>query len=121
MRRTILLVEDEPALRLMVSELLADEGYEVLQAEEGQQALDVAARHEGPIHLLVSDLVMPRMGGRELAERLVAARPQTRVVFVSGYGAEALPGGGGGTNGWPVVPKPFAPAALVDRIRATLT
>jgi CheY-like chemotaxis protein len=119
MSRTILLVEDEPALRLMVSELLADEGYEVLQAEEGRQALEVASRHDGPIHLLVSDLVMPRMGGRELAERLVAARPQTRVVFVSGYGADALPGGAG-TNGWQVVSKPFAPAALVERIRAAL-
>ncbi len=64
----------------MVSELLAEEGYVVLEAEDGAQALEVAERHEGPIHLLVSDVTMPRMGGRELAER------QGRTPRLAAYG-----------------------------------
>jgi two-component system cell cycle sensor histidine kinase/response regulator CckA len=83
-------------------------------------ALEVARRHTGPIHLLLTDATMPRMGGRELAERLVAQRPDTRVVIVSGHTVEALLSAGAIDRSWTVLAKPFAPATLVDAVRAAL-
>jgi CheY-like chemotaxis protein len=117
---TILVAEDEPAVRSMLAEMLGDEGFTVLEAEDGVAALEVARRHTGPIHLLLADATMPRMGGRELAERLVALRPDTRVVIVSGYTVEALLSAGAIDGSWTVLAKPFAPATLVDAVRAAL-
>jgi two-component system, cell cycle sensor histidine kinase and response regulator CckA len=117
---TILVAEDERAVRSMLAEMLADEGFTVLEAEDGVAALEVARRHTGPIHLLLTDATMPRMGGRELAERLVAQRPDTRVVIVSGYTVEALLSAGAIDRSWTVLAKPFAPGVLVDTVRAAL-
>jgi len=82
---TVLLAEDEPGVRAVAKELLQLQGYRVLEASNGVDALELEARHPGPIHLLLTDVVMPRMGGRELAERFTTRRPGARLLFVSGY------------------------------------
>ncbi|HEX8393269.1 MAG TPA: PAS domain S-box protein [Longimicrobium sp.] len=114
---TVLLAEDEPAVRMLIGAVLGDAGYTVLSAANGAEALSVAAAHPGPIHLLVSDVVMPEMGGPELARLLRAARPGTRVLFLSGYTEDAvrqrLPEGG-------FVQKPVDPDELARRVRETL-
>lgn len=108
---TVLVAEDEEAIRRMVARVLRAQGFTVLEARDGAEALDVADRHEGPIDLLLTDLGMPHVGGVELARRLTVGHPETRVTFMSGYGhemAEAL-------KGWPGAPcldKPFTPPAL---------
>ena len=81
---TILLVEDDDRVRALVSNMLKKNGYKVLLASAGDQALEIAARHQGRIHLLLTDVMMPGLSGRILSERLTAARPDTRVLFMSG-------------------------------------
>ena len=81
----MLLVEDETAVRTLLASVLERAGYRLLEARDGQSALDVAAAHDGPIHLVVSDIVMPGMNGGELAERLTALRPETKMILISGY------------------------------------
>jgi PAS domain S-box-containing protein len=82
---TVLLAEDEAAVRAVVARLLRGLGYAVLEAGDGAEALRLAQEHDGKIHLLLTDLIMPQMGGRELAEALVAQRPDTKIIFMSGY------------------------------------
>src|SRR5262249_51654149 len=84
-RETVLVVEDEHAVRQLARQVLQTSGYTVLTADHGEEALTVAAGHGGPIHLLLTDLVMPRMNGRQLAEELGRFRPGVKVVFMSGY------------------------------------
>jgi two-component system cell cycle sensor histidine kinase/response regulator CckA len=116
---TILVVEDEGAVRSGVREILQASGYVVLDAADGREALRVASEHQGPIHLLVSDAVMPGMGGDELAQRLVALRPELGIVFISGYVGEAIVQR---TTGRPTafLPKPFSAAALSEKVREVL-
>ncbi|HEY7725483.1 MAG TPA: PAS domain S-box protein [Anaeromyxobacteraceae bacterium] len=111
---TILLAEDEPQVRAIAARVLSGRGYVVLQASDGAQALRAAAAHAGPIHLLVTDVVMPELGGRDLAERLAADRPGLRVLFTSGYTA------GGLAEGAAFLPKPFTPDQLASRVRELL-
>src|SRR5262249_14986206 len=87
---TVLLVEDEAQLRALMRRSLKALGYDVLEASHGLEALSVSGEHAAPIHLLVTDVVMPHLSGRELAERLQAARPDLRVLFVSGHTEEAI-------------------------------
>jgi CheY-like chemotaxis protein len=82
---TILLVEDQEGIRELVAEFLEKKGYTVLVAADGRQALQMAEEHKHSIHLLLTDVVMPNLGGRELAQRLAPARPQMKVLFISGY------------------------------------
>ena len=82
---TILLVEDDDRVRALVSNMLRKNGFTVLLASAGDQALEIAARHRGRIHLLLTDVLMPGLNGRMLSERLTATRPETRVLFMSGY------------------------------------
>jgi len=90
---TVLVVEDEPQLLRLLRARLAEEGFTVLAAGDGEEALEVAGRHEGRIDLLLTDLVMPRLGGPELAERFLVARPDALVVFMSGHADKADPRG----------------------------
>ncbi|HMH75900.1 MAG TPA: response regulator, partial [Candidatus Udaeobacter sp.] len=83
--RTILVVDDDPWVRVLARDVLAGEGYRVLEASDGQDAIRVAAEHPGPIHLLLTDVVMPQMSGPELAKRLVRSRPETKILCMSGY------------------------------------
>ena len=87
---TVLVTEDDAHVRAMVRRCLVSRGYLVLEASHGQEALEVAAAHDGPIHLLLTDVVMPTLSGSELAERLLAERPAMRVLFMSGHSDEAI-------------------------------
>jgi PAS domain S-box-containing protein len=87
---TILLVEDEVALRMVIDESLRSDGYKVMVAGNGLDALRIAEQHQGPIHLLITDVIMPAMSGPELARALAVSRPDTRVLYISGYTADRL-------------------------------
>jgi len=117
---TILLVEDEPGVRALAADILRRKGYEVLEAENGRHALLICESCPGMIHLTVSDVVMPEMGGRELAERLSLLQPAMQVLYMSGYaehGAAALPGPEPSLN---FLQKPFTPDALCRKVREIL-
>jgi two-component system, cell cycle sensor histidine kinase and response regulator CckA len=114
---TILLVEDEDAVRTIVRLSLETRGYTVLEAASGVEAVRYARTHAGPIDLLVSDVVMPEMGGRQLAEALRRDRPDVRVLFMSGYADDAVLRHGGieATNAF--IQKPFTPLGLARKVR----
>jgi len=116
---TILLVEDEEAVRALTGEVLRRQGYEVIEAEHGKQALELAQRLSAEIHLLLTDIVMPYMNGRDLAEQISSLRPGTKVLFMSGYTDHAavhreL------SAGAPFLQKPFTPDALARKVRGLL-
>ncbi len=117
---TVLLVEDSDSLRRLVHHVLLKHGYTVLLACDGEHALNVSDEHNGPIHLLVTDVVMPRMGGLELAKRLLQTRPDTRVLYTSGYiegtGLEHVAKEGK----LAFLAKPFTPEELARRVREAL-
>ncbi len=113
---TVLVVEDEALVRRLVVQVLQRAGYSVLEAAHPGEALLVSERHAGPIHLLLSDLVMPLMGGAELWERLRGERPETKVLFTSGH-AEI---GAGEPSAAELLRKPFAPSLLLERVRDVL-
>jgi PAS domain S-box-containing protein len=117
---TVLLVEDEPGVRSIGKDLLEFHGYKVLEAENGVRALEVEARHKGPIHLLLTDVVMPLMGGRELAERLSTRRPETRVLFVSGFTDDTVVRHGVLDEGVAFLQKPFTLESLSQTVRQVL-
>ncbi|HET8713216.1 MAG TPA: PAS domain S-box protein [Gemmatimonadales bacterium] len=119
-RETILLAEDDGLLRPLARTLLEKLGYAVLEAEDAESALATAATHAGPIDLLVTDVIMPGAGGRELARRLHETRPGTKVLFVSGYTDDAIVQHGMLEPGLDFLQKPFTPAALAKKIRAVL-
>jgi signal transduction histidine kinase/ActR/RegA family two-component response regulator len=115
---TILVVEDEAGVRELTCEFLKLSGYSVLEAQNGMEALVVAGRHTGPIHLVISDMVMPRMGGAELAEKLKAARPGVKVMLMSGYTDYA--GKDGAKVQAIMLAKPFSQGTLVEAVRDAL-
>jgi PAS domain S-box-containing protein len=117
---TILLAEDDAMVRPLAKSLLDKLGYTVLEAENAERALEVATTHPGPIHLLVSDVVMPGASGRELARRLALTRPDTRVLYVSGYTDDAIVHHGMLEPGLHFLQKPFTPAALARKVREVL-
>jgi PAS domain S-box-containing protein len=118
--RTVLVVDDEPEVLELASEILRRVGYTVLEATDGASALEVAGRHEGPIHLLVTDMVMPGLSGRDLAERLCALRASLRVLFISGYVQDASARAALASERSAFVAKPFTPELLTDRVRELL-
>jgi CheY-like chemotaxis protein len=112
---TVLLADDDEQIRTLVWEILAQEGYRVLPARNGHEALEVLGRHGDGVDLLLADVVMPRLGGRDLAKRAQALLPHLRVLFISGYGdnldfradfPEAI-----------VVEKPFSSEQLIQAVR----
>ena len=115
-RMTLLLVEDEPALRTLVVTMLEEEGYGVLQAGNGLDALAVAERHRGEIDLLLTDVVMPRLSGPELARQLQMIRPGLQVLFMSGYNDSRLVNRGVARSTTNLLVKPFTPDQLVRRV-----
>lgn len=117
---TILLAEDEPSLRMLVQEVLGRAGYRVLAAEDGEEALAVSRNHGGTVDLLVTDIVMPNLGGRELAVRLLEERPGVRVLFMSGYPDDARELGDLAGSTGDLLRKPFPLRELVERVRAAL-
>jgi len=117
---TVLLAEDDAGLRKLVHDVLRSHGYTVLEAAGAEQALSLCKAHSGPIHLFLSDVIMPRMGGRELAENVIALRPDIRVLYMSGYTAEALPRAIFEERGFTFLQKPFTPEMLLERVRQAL-
>ncbi|MEO8056359.1 MAG: ATP-binding protein [Acidobacteriota bacterium] len=117
---TILLVEDEIAVRNLVRSALTTSGYAVLDAGSGEEAISAARAHGGPVHLLLTDVVMPGMNGRELAARVVVEHPETRVMFMSGYTDDVIARHGVLEAGTDFLEKPFAPSQVAARVRAAL-
>jgi CheY-like chemotaxis protein len=117
---TVLLVEDEEPVRLLTRQLLEQLGYRVLTAGLGREALQLSAQHAGPIHLLLSDVVMPHMAGRELAQRLISERPHLRVLFMSGYTDDVVAHHGVQAAGAAFLHKPFTPGVLAGKVREVL-
>jgi two-component system, cell cycle sensor histidine kinase and response regulator CckA len=119
-KATILLVEDEAMVRDLLREVLESSNYRVLEAGQGREALAVAEAHAGKIDLLVTDVVMPEMGGPELARRLVETQPDLKVLFVSAYADEEVLDRGDSTERSAFLRKPFSPTVLGGRIQALL-
>jgi CheY-like chemotaxis protein len=117
---TILLVEDEDMVRRMARDILETSGYRVLEAANGEEALRIVRGHEGPIHLLLTDVVMPGMGGREGAERLARSQPGMKVLYMSGYTDDAIVHQGVLAQGIAFIQKPLTPRALTRKIREVL-
>jgi two-component system cell cycle sensor histidine kinase/response regulator CckA len=112
--QTVLLVEDEEAVRQLVRKILEQNGYHVLLARHGGEALEICHQHALPIHLLLTDAVMPVLSGPELLRRAIALRPDMKVAIMSGYTDKPAVGG------IPFIAKPFTPAELVRRVREIL-
>ena len=117
---TILLVEDEDGVRRLLEHILSRRGYAVLEARDGPSALELAGSYTGPIHLLLTDMVMPRMSGRELAERFQKLRPATKVIYMSGYTDDVLLRTGAIGPGMSFLQKPLRPDVLAARVRDVL-
>jgi two-component system, cell cycle sensor histidine kinase and response regulator CckA len=117
---TILIVEDEAAVRRMAARALAAQGYAILEAENGAEALEVLARGDSPIDLVLTDVVMPLVNGRELGERLSVERPGLRVLFMSGYTDDDIVRRGLLRPGSPFLQKPFMPGDLSRKVREVL-
>ncbi|MDP2044686.1 MAG: PAS domain S-box protein, partial [Deltaproteobacteria bacterium] len=117
---TILLVEDEDMLRGLLAKFLRLYGYTVLEARHGGEALLTCERHPGPIHLMVTDVVMPQMSGRELADRLNPLRPEMKMLYMSGYTEDALVRHGVADASVAFLQKPFRPIELARRVHAVL-
>ncbi len=117
---TILLVEDEPAILSLTRKVLERRGYVVLTARGGSEALQLARDHAGPIHLLVTDVVMPEMNGRTLSRHLLAVRPSIKRLFMSGYTAESATHQGVIDEGVSFLQKPFSVSDLAAKVRETL-
>ena len=119
-RETILLVEDEPAVRGLVHETLRLHGYTVLEARHGIEALITSTNHVGPIHLLLPDVVMPQMSGPEVAEKILTVRPEIKVLYMSGYPDHPVFDQGGVSRQTGFLPKPFSPPVLTQKVREVL-
>jgi len=117
---TVLVVEDEAAIRQLTKLILQKAGYTVLLAERPVAAERIASSHPGPIHLVLTDVVMPGMRGPELAERLLRLRPDVRVLFMSGYTDNAIAHHGFLDAGTEFLQKPFTPLGLMQKIREVL-
>jgi PAS domain S-box-containing protein len=117
---TVLVVEDEPAIREVVRRILRRSGYEVLMTESPLDALEAACRHDGQIHLLMTDVVMPRMLGKDVAERVRALRPEVKVLFMSGYAQPVLASSGTLEPGVMLLEKPFSESVLLETVRRVL-
>jgi PAS domain S-box-containing protein len=117
---TVLVVEDQEPVRRLACKVLERQGYTVLAAADGPEALGLAAHHAGTIHILVTDVVMPGMSGREVERRLAAGRPEMRVLYLSGYADDSIVHDGVLEPGLAFLQKPFTPETLARRVREVL-
>jgi PAS domain S-box-containing protein len=119
-KETILVVEDAPAVRAIIRQVLTRLGYQVLEAHDGESAIALSAKHQGSIDLLLTDVIMPRMGGRVLADQISKQRPGMRVLYVSGYTDDAIVRHGVLEPGVNYLEKPFTPDTLAKKVRGVL-
>jgi CheY-like chemotaxis protein len=117
---TILVVEDEEGVRSMINLALLSAGYEVLETDGAECALEICAEYDGPIHLLLTDVVMPQVSGPMVAEKVAALRPEIKVLYMSGYTDDSVVRHGVLTQETPFIQKPFSPLALRKKIREVL-
>jgi DNA-binding NtrC family response regulator len=117
---TILLVEDERQVRALLVEVLQESGYRVLEAPDADVAFRVCEQHTGPIHLLLTDVVLPRMSGRQLAEQLIAMRPGMSLLYMSGYMDDSVIPDGVLDSGIAFLQKPITLNALLTKVRQVL-
>ncbi|HEY2014425.1 MAG TPA: response regulator, partial [Bryobacteraceae bacterium] len=113
-KETILLTEDEQLVRAILADSLREAGYSVLEAHHGEEALEISRHYGAAIHLLVTDMVMPRMSGRDLAGQLAELRPDAKVLYISGYPKQDL------SPGCHFLKKPFTPEELIREVRTVL-
>ncbi|MBI5441343.1 MAG: response regulator [Deltaproteobacteria bacterium] len=112
---TVLVADDEETVRRVVQYVLTNAGYEVLAAADGVEGLELVTRHEGPVHLILSDVVMPRLRGPEMVERLRRARPGVPVLYLSGsFDEDGIPDPQDAETAW--LPKPFTPQELLEKV-----
>jgi CheY-like chemotaxis protein len=116
----VLVVEDQEPVRRLTCKVLRKQGYAVLAAADGPEALSVAEQHASAIHILVTDVVMPGMSGRDVGRQLAARRPDMRVLYLSGYADDSIVHHGVLEPGLAFLQKPFAPETLVRRVRELL-
>jgi DNA-binding response OmpR family regulator len=117
---TVLLVEDEAQVRTLARGVLEEFGYTVLAASHAEEALRLSAQHDGSIHLLLTDIVTPGQSGREVAAAVRAVRPDTRVLYISGYTDDVILRDGVTAVDSALLLKPFVPATLLAKVRAVL-
>ncbi len=117
---TVLVVEDEAGVRSLIRLALESAGYAVLETEDPESALVACTNHDGPIHLLLTDVVMPNMSGPVVAEKVANLRPGIKVLFMSGYTDDAVVRRGVLSSNKPFIQKPFSPAELRQKIREVL-
>ena len=117
---TILIVEDDDVVRKLAVRILSDQGYKVLEAPQGIDAFLICAEHNGPIHLLLTDVVMPKMSGRELAETIISLRPGIKVLYMSGYTDNTIVHHGILMEGMNYIQKPFSVESLARKVREVL-
>ena len=117
---TILLVEDDPGILRMARMMLERLGYAVLTANSPNEAMEIAGEHSGRIHLLMTDVVMPQMDGKDLAEQVMKIRPETKTLFMSGYTANAIAHQGILDEGVNFIEKPFMSDSLARKVREVL-
>jgi len=117
---TVLVVEDEPAVRQLTVATLSERGYKVMEAANGEEGLRVARQHQGRIDLVLTDVVMPIMGGKKMVDALLGMRPDTKILFTSGYAEEALSNHGVRARGLKFLEKPYQTETLARRVREVL-
>jgi two-component system cell cycle sensor histidine kinase/response regulator CckA len=117
---TILVVEDDEVVRKLAVRILREQGYRVLEASQGVDAFLICEEHKGPIHLLVTDVVMPKMSGRELAERITSIRQEVKVLYMSGYPDDTIAHHGILNEGTNYIQKPFTVDSLIRKVREVL-
>src|SRR5262249_11978691 len=117
---TLLLVEDEDPVRAITRQILSSQGYTVLEARSGEDALQCSEEYAGPIHLLLTDVILPKMSGRELAERLQPVRPEMKILYMTGYTDDAVLRHGIETASVALISKPFGARELAAKVREVL-
>jgi CheY-like chemotaxis protein len=117
---TILVVDDEAQVRTLARDILLGAGYQVLEAEDGDQALRIADDHQGAIHVLLTDIMMPGINGKELADRFLVVRPDTKPIFMSGRAAEVISDAGVLIPVDAFLAKPFTVERLLNKVRERL-
>ncbi len=117
---TVLIVEDDGSLRNLTRKILERYGYSILKAENGEDALRISEEQDGSIDLMITDVVMPKMSGREVAERLQSLRPEIKVIYMSGYTDNAIVHHGVLASGLNFIEKPFTPEDLARKVREVL-